>query len=56
MKFKHIPEMLANSSSGDTMLKTVTDSSADGMACKHNGSQTSSLNFNELISHAFLIC
>jgi len=28
MKFRHIQEMLANSSADDTMLKTVRDSSA----------------------------
>jgi hypothetical protein len=32
IKFKLIKEMLANRSSDDTVLKTVTDSSADGMA------------------------
>jgi len=50
MKFRHIQEMLANSSAGGKMLKTVTDSSTDGTACKCSGSQTFSLDFNELIS------
>ena len=37
MRFRHIQEMLANSSAGDTMLKTVIDSSADGTECKYRG-------------------